>query len=504
MNGEIQIAKEYHEGTKHSYMSIRTDQYYLDWANKPNPYKQYKTLRPIPLPRDFDSPEEPALAAVAGYRAHGGTLDIRGLAKVLFYSAGMTKQLRFGDETFDFRAASCAGALYPIEVYVVTGGTNGLDAGIYHFHPKEFALRRLRAGDFRTYLYDASQDESMKSAQATLVFTAIFWRSAWKYRARSYRYCYWDCGTILANLLATTFASNLPTKVITGFYDEGMNRLLAIDGEYESALCLVPLGVGSEAKESPPPEELSYEVEPLSSKYADHPLIKSIHSVSMLRKDEVGQWRKDWLRSPSPAGGRLISTRQLDPAQGKSPLGRTIVKRGSTRRFTRDSISFENLSTILTMSTKGIPCDFLSEGSSLVDVYTIANAVTDLVPGGYYYSKEEKGFQLLKSGDFRKEAGYLCLEQRLPEDAAAVNFIMSDLEGVLTAYGNRGYRLAQLEAGIRGGKMYLSAYAQGIGASGLTFFDDDVTSFFSPHAEGKSCMLVIAVGIKMKNWRQSL
>ena len=65
---------------------------------------------------------------------------------------------------------------------------------------------------------------------------------------------------------------------------------------------------------------------------------------------------------------------------------------------------------------------------------------------------------------------------------------------LLEKFGNRGYRAAQLEAGILGGKLYLAAYSLGLGASGLTFFDDEVTKFFSPHAEGKSVMFLVALG----------
>ena len=65
---------------------------------------------------------------------------------------------------------------------------------------------------------------------------------------------------------------------------------------------------------------------------------------------------------------------------------------------------------------------------------------------------------------------------------------------MLGHFGNRGYRLAQLEAGIFGGRMYLGAYAQGLGATGLTFFDDEVRDFFSPHAAGKSVMFLLAMG----------
>jgi nitroreductase len=101
---------------------------------------------------------------------------------------------------------------------------------------------------------------------------------------------------------------------------------------------------------------------------------------------------------------------------------------------------------------------------------------------------------LLKPGEFRDKAGYLGLEQQLPADAAVDVFFLADLKKIMERYGNRGYRAAQLEAGIIGGKLYLAAYAQGLGASGLTFYDDDVVSFFSPHARGKNAIFLVALG----------
>ena len=100
----------------------------------------------------------------------------------------------------------------------------------------------------------------------------------------------------------------------------------------------------------------------------------------------------------------------------------------------------------------------------------------------------------LKEGNFREQAGYLGLQQALPADASVDAFFLTDLAAVLERYGNRGYRMAQVEAGIRAGWLYLGSYAQRLGASGLTFFDDDVTEFFSPHAKGKSVMFFVALG----------
>jgi len=102
--------------------------------------------------------------------------------------------------------------------------------------------------------------------------------------------------------------------------------------------------------------------------------------------------------------------------------------------------------------------------------------------------------ELLRGGDFRKEAGYLGLEQDLPADCSAAVFFLADLPRILERFGNRGYRAAQLEAGIIGGRLYLASYAQRLGATGLTFYDDDVVRFFSPHAEHKSAIFLVALG----------
>jgi nitroreductase len=102
--------------------------------------------------------------------------------------------------------------------------------------------------------------------------------------------------------------------------------------------------------------------------------------------------------------------------------------------------------------------------------------------------------ELLHAGDYRQQAGELALGQDLGAEASVLIFALCDLALIVERLGNRGYRAAQLEAGLLGGRMYLAAYAQGLGATGLTFFDDDVTEFFSPHAAEKSVMFLIAVG----------
>jgi hypothetical protein len=152
----------------------------------------------------------------------------------------------------------------------------------------------------------------------------------------------------------------------------------------------------------------------------------------------------------------------------------------------------EALARILERATSGLPTDLAPSGSRLIAPYLVANTVEGLDAGAYAFADGE--FVQLREGDLRRVAGYLCLEQRLGADAAAAIFLMADLDGVLAALGDRGYRAAQLEAGLVGGRIYLGAYAHRFGATGLTFYDDEVSRFFAPRAAGMQCMLVVAVG----------
>ena len=177
-----------------------------------------------------------------------------------------------------------------------------------------------------------------------------------------------------------------------------------------------------------------------------------------------------------------------------------IVRRGSTRQFSRESITFVELSTMLDRATRGIDSGFSRARKSrrLNELYLIVHAVDGLPPGAYVFRREQRALEFLKEGDFRREAGYLGLGQEIPADCSVNVYFLADLDRALERFGNRGYRVAQLEAAIMGGKLYFAAYAQRLGASGLTFFDDDVTEFFSPHAAGKSVMFLIALGKSVK------
>ncbi len=504
-NRDIEATWQYHDDTKHSYASIRSDPHFLDWGNRPRLFKVYPAIAPIPLPRDVPQTGVAALSAISDPVPSSpidAVPDLQDLARVLHFSAGITKQRTYPDGEIYFRAAACTGALYEIELYVVTGDLPGLDSGVYHFNPADVSLRLLRVGDFRGNLAQATAMEpAVAHAPATMICTGTYWRNAWKYRARTYRHFGWDNGTLLANTLAVSAASGLPAEIVLGFVDDEVNRLLDLDMRREVSFCLVPIGRTPESSLPTPRETpaLGLETVRLSRSEVEYPAMLQMHEASSLEsEEEVRQWREQapMLPSSASAGEEVRLQPPPDEEQSKDTIEEVILRRGSTRTFDKTaSVTLGQLSTIFDRATRGLPADFLvPRGTQLNDLYLIVHSVQGLKQGAYFFRRERNTLQLLKEGEFRAEAGYLGLQQELPADACVDIFFLADLKRILERYGNRGYRAVQLEAGAIGGRMYLAAYAQDLGATGLTFFDDDVISFFSPHAQSKSAIFLLAVG----------
>jgi SagB-type dehydrogenase family enzyme len=506
-NRNIEAAWTYHDATKHSNISIRTNPHFIDWSNQPLPFKIYPTLEPLRLPDEVRQSGVAALSALSDrVPEHTNAMpDLKAVAQLLYLSAGITRKRSYPGREIYFRAAACTGALYEVELYLVCGRLANLDAGIYHFAPAEFGLRLLRAGDYRRVLLEATGGEpAIACAPLTIVCTCTYWRNAWKYQARTYRHFGWDNGTLLANLLAVATALGLPARVVCGFVDADVNRLLDVDPQREVAFSLVAIGRAATLPLLSPGEisRLHLETVPLSEREVDYPLMRGMHAASSLGSGkEAEAWRghTPTTNIPPPAG-LIVSLESLSDAEmPRDPIEQVIQRRGSTRKFARSPITLPQLSTLLDRATRGVPADFLDPpGAQLNHLYLMVHAVEGLPAGAYVFHRRRGLLECLKQGNFRADAGYLGLEQELPAAAAVAIFFLADLRPILQRYGNRGYRAVQLEAGILGGKLYLAAYAQRLGATGLTFFDDDVTHFFSPHAEGKSVIFLVAVGHSAK------
>lgn len=508
-NRDVSAAWDYHNATKHTYWSVRGG-HGLDWPNQPLPFKIYRDLESTLLPRDGTPITAGLLEALSASSAplDGESIpDLGLLARILYFSAGITKRMPYSGGEIFFRAAACTGALYHIDLYLVCGDLPGLEAGVYHFGPHDFGLVQLRKGDYRRALVEASGGESaITDAPVTVVLADTHWRNAWKYGARAYRHAFWDSGTLLSNLLAAASGAGLPARVVMSFLDKEVHLLLGLEEEKESVIGLISLGrvPGQEVGETPPMAPLNLPTEPLSPKMVEYPAVYGFHKSSSLESVEEVKGVRDGM--PAGQSRQMVEKLVLLPRGGEEledrTLEETIVRRGSTRVFAHEAISLEQLSGALEYSSRGIDADFLStRGDTLNELFLIVNAVEGLAPGAYAYDRERHGLELINEGDFRREAGYLGLEQKIPADASVNVYMLTDLNRVLEAYGNRGYRMAELESGVIGGRLYLAAYGTGFGASGLTFYDDEVINFFGPRAKGLSVMFLVALGKSVKRPR---
>lgn len=490
-------ARRYRDATKHTPESVRADTFRLDWQNKPTLYRTYAGAETVALPAPHLLTQAALDALVARAPAPAGAFDLDALGTLLFLTGGITRTLPSGR---DIRATAAAGALYPNEIYVVAGDLPGLPAGVYHYDPKGAQLARLRRGDWRTVVAEAADDAEVRTAPATIVMTGILWRSAWKYRERAYRHLYWDAGMMLANLLAAANATGMPAGVDAAFVDAQVDRLVGVDGLHEATIALVRIGSGAPPPVALPAADmpaLTVQASALSPHPLEYPQALRYHAASQLAdRTAVRTLRAARVARPTlrPRGAAQRLAARSDAAS----LDAVVRRRSSTRRFAQRPISAVDLGTVLALPARAVPVDFLRASGSLIETYIIVHAVTDAAPGAYYYRASDQRLEQLAAGDFRNTAGFLSLNQALARDASVVIYYMADLTRIGSAFGERGYRLAQLEAGLRAGRAYLAAYALGRGASGLTFFDDEVTRFFSPHAAALEPLLVVAVGAPRK------
>ena len=536
MNNDILYSINYHEMTKHSEFSVMNSNYYLDWSNRPKPFKVYKELSSFPLPIDFPHPTLNAMTAISNLSSNNESFNNRtqfasplssskdvskiitlsDLSSLLFYSCGITRVMRFNSVDYYMRAASATGALYPIETYVVTKGLGSeLHAGVYHFNPGEFSLTAIHKGDYRNFLETiAGNNTDITTSPVSLIFTSYAWRNAWKYQSRSYRHWFWDAGVIVSNLLAVSNSMNFYTRLIMGFLDDQSNRLLGLEDHKEASILIAAIDADSlknnvnqeqsmqeKILNSPTPK-----VYPLSLEEIYYPEIwKAYNSSKLFDNAQVSQWinhkrigEVDELDKKDNSNTGTLKQYSLSKpyVDDNGPdIGNTILKRGSTRQFSRLPISFLTLSNILLNSTREIPMDYKSDSDSLIDLFLVVNSVDGLEKGGYFFNQMNNSIDLLKHRPGHNISGHLCLDQSLFADASIVIFIMTDLKHILDMLGNRGYRAVQMEAGITAGKIYLLSYASGLGASGSTFYDNEVTEFFSPHSKQKETLIAIGLGI---------
>ena len=495
---EVEAILAYHEATKHSVESVQRGGQVLDRTNMPRPWKLYdaslpEVSLPLELTRTGVSVDE-ALSGAGASPAGDTELTAPKLASVLQLSAGITKRLRAGNSYMYFRAAACTGALYHIELYVISGTLPGLPAGVYHYGAHDNTLRRVRDGDFRGVVMQAAGLESAPAA--VVAYTSTFWRNSWKYGSRTYRHAFWDSGTILANSAAAARANGLRAGIVTRYADAFINDLLDVDGATEASVALLSVGAGPDAPSIAVPVRIDVPVVPLSRDPIDYPLIRGAHASTALDGPAPVYPAPGRGEESASSGGNAFSLGDGEPLT--RTLEDVVLQRGSSRRFAREPVPLSALATMLDAAARPSELDGCYRDEVFNDLYVIANAIEGLEQGIYRYRSPLRALERVTASGTRALSEHLALDQPLGGDAAADLYLVADMPAVLSRWGARGYRAAHLDASIRAGRVYLATYALGLGATGLTFYDDEVVEALGA-ARGSAVTFLVAVGVPWRN-----
>ena len=162
-------------------------------------------------------------------------LELAEIGQLLWAAQGIT-------HAHGLRAAPSAGALYPLELYVVTGRIDGLAHGVYHYDPRQHRLNRTSDGDLRDALTQAALSQGwMKHAPAVVVLTADYERTTRKYGKRGKRYVHIEAGHAAQNLFLQSESLGLATVVVGAFDDDEVSRVLRLPADLKPLL-LMPVG----------------------------------------------------------------------------------------------------------------------------------------------------------------------------------------------------------------------------------------------------------------------
>ena len=212
---------------------------------QPSPHKRYPDATTVALPDpQTAAPERAFCDVVASRRSVRNFADqelrLEALSFMLWASTGVRERAN----GYEFRTAPSAGALYPIETYVIANRIEGIARGVYHYGISKHVLELVSEGDMRRPMALAALNQQMcYYAGAVIVWTAVFERTKWKYGQRGYRYVYLDAGHIAAQFALAAVARGLGSCQIGALYDDEVNAIVGADGIEEGVVYMTAVGV---------------------------------------------------------------------------------------------------------------------------------------------------------------------------------------------------------------------------------------------------------------------
>jgi SagB-type dehydrogenase family enzyme len=491
---------QYHKNT--SYDRHNMTGHYLDWQNQPVVFKQYPGIDPVLLRQDVHLPEKKLSFVLKNSDINTAVADIdmEDFSMILRLTYSLTAKTRQAGGNFYYRSVASAGALYPAEIYVATQGISNLDNGLYHFSIAHHSLSLLRRGNISMAIKKATQSANITTPILTFFLSAIFFRSAWKYRERSYRYHLIDTGHLIENLILALKSLNLNPTLSFDFDDSEVNRLLGLDETKEVclALCQVQGTQAYEDKRTMEITELPEAVKNASrvaEKETDFPALRAIHKagVKIISQPES---RPHMIHELGLTADKWTEINPPEPWPETLNYAEAVFRRRSRRNFVRQPISQSCLKALvdgLCAGCFGPDREIPNHNQSMCTGFLAGNA-EGFDPGLYLLDTSSSSIGKVTPGFFTERMAHACLDQAWLANAAVHFLFISNLDSVDKAWGPRGYRYAMMKAGRLGERLYLMATAMGLGCCGIgAFYDMEALEILGLNSTSRLLYLV-AIG----------
>lgn len=462
----------------------------VDWEHKPSPFKLYQNSVRLPLPYHLSQNQRDA---------HLPSLTLEQVGELLANSYSLLQQyyapqkIATGMPIPQGQSSSLAfrrpvpsgGALFPCEIYLFSGARQALPAGIYHYDVAHHSLDVLQQCDVietaRSYL----AHPGAKSSAYILALSCFFWKDGFKYGDFSYRLQGFDLGTIIAQCVAVLKQQAVTATVHYQFLDNSIDTLLGLDSQYESVYALITVDSAVDAMAAPVLTEgqaQSQQEMPTASQLlsiAHWPLVEAVHQAALITTREQ-------FRPPNclPEIAPLPSTTSytLPPVDEKLALLTKYHQRHSANgRFIPVPIDMEQLAQFCYFSRIGYESDLDGQAKTLQHtlLYCVVNRIKEIPPGIYCYNPHQHTLELMVARDVRAE---LQTAQRGPilnvYNLSVCFFLVGDYNAGFHIYGDRWYRMQNMEAGMIVQRLYLVAAALQLGCrASLGFHQSAVRAF---------------------------
>jgi SagB-type dehydrogenase family enzyme len=501
----------YHHQTKHTLQKLMGDHRTLDWANQPDPFRRYEgasllDLPPVSTVRDLSLGS--ALHSINSSVSDASALDLDSISTLLYYSMAISnwKQIVGTQHRWALRVNPSSGNLHPTETHLLLRGLSGIDDGAYHYYVKSHALELRSSGNVANEVWSCLTNSA--APPVVIVLSTIFWREAWKYQQRAYRYCHHDMGHALAAILLAAAALGWRSEVFAEFADDQIRALMGFENGDENPLLIIGLrptalvesgnaaptkptvaGTTAESAFAGRPNQLSNEI-------IHYPIIDKVHAATLLSTNQLAS-RRQPLPARIPVVESCDSPVALNEPSALSANADEIVRRrrSAVDMDGRQRMTKSDLAAILIASTSGFSSDFQRPlDGYLVELYLYIHRVDGITPGIYFWNRQEQQLLPLVLADERAAAKYVSCFQDIAADGCLAISMIADFKKGYELFGERAYRYVHFEAGFMGQLLYLSGQALGYDSTGIgCFIDDDVNKLLGL-ADGNEVVYNFTIG----------